>query len=72
MHQSNKISDEDIRKVVIARLSVLSSDTYVSIGADGSFSRDQLISHVQEGDDIGKKIEQIELEWMRSWKDKTV
>lgn len=62
--------DEEVRRLVMARLSVLSSDTYVSIGSDGSFSRDQLIEHVRVGDDIGKKIEEIEMEWLRSWKDR--
>ena len=64
------LNDEVVRKVVVARLSVLSSDTYVSIGADGSFSRDELIAAVKAGDDIGKKIEEIELEWMRSWRER--
>lgn len=61
-------SDDDIRKLVVARLSVLSSDMQISIGSDGSFSRDELITHVNADDDIGKKIEEIELEWLRSWK----
>ncbi len=61
--------DEEIRKLVLARLSILSPDKYVSIGSDGTFSRDDLISHVEAGDDVGKKIEEIELEWMRSWKE---
>lgn len=69
--QNTKIetSDEEIRKLVIARLSVLSSDMQISIGSDGSFSRDELIGHVNASDDIGHKIEEIELEWMRSWKE---
>lgn len=69
--QNKKIetSDEEIRKLVIARLSVLSSDMQISIGSDGSFSRDELIGHVNANDDIGHKIEEIELEWLRSWKE---
>ncbi|MEK7655546.1 MAG: hypothetical protein AAB386_02620 [Patescibacteria group bacterium] len=63
-----KLSDEEIRSLVVARLSVLSPDTYVSIGSDGSFSRDELIARVQAGDEIGKEIEDIQLEWLRSWK----
>lgn len=65
----NKIlPDEEIRKLVIARLKVLSSDTAISIGSDGSFSRDELIHKVESDDPVGKKFEQIELEWLRSWK----
>ena len=58
------------RQLVIARLSVLSPDTYVSIGSDGSFSRDELIARVEAGDEIGKEIEDIQLEWLRSWKER--
>ena len=61
--------DEEIRELVLARLSVLSSDTSISIGSDGSFDRDALIQHVLQGDAIGKKIEEIEMEWLRSWKE---
>ena len=61
--QGTKIetSDEEIRKLVIARLSVISSDMQISIGSDGSFSRDEMIDHVNANDDIGQKIEAIEL-----------
>ena len=61
-------NDEEVRKLVVARLSVLSPDVYVSIGSDGSFSRDELIARVEAGDEIGKEIEDIQLEWLRSWK----
>ena len=45
-------SDEEIRKLVLARLQVISSDTIKCIGSDGSFNRDQLIEHVKLGDNI--------------------
>lgn len=62
--------NEEIRRLVVARLSVLSSDTYISIGSEGSFSRDELIKRVNEGDAIGKKMEEIQMEWLRSWKER--
>ena len=65
--QSSHVDDE-IRKLVIARLNVLSPDTALSIGSEGSFSRDDLIQKVEANDPIGRKLEQIELEWLRSWK----
>ncbi|MDD5015217.1 MAG: hypothetical protein PHW73_08975 [Atribacterota bacterium] len=61
-------NDEEIRKLVIARLKVISPDTIKCIGRQGTFSRDQLIDHVQRGDKIGKTIEQVELEWLRALK----
>lgn len=66
--KSTKTSDDDIRQLVIARLSVLSADTIKSIGDKGSFSRDELIRHVKKGDEIGKIITNVEMEWLRALK----
>lgn len=66
--QKDLLKDEDIRKLVTARLSILSEDTMISVGSDGSFSRDELIEKVEAGDRIGNKIAQIEMEWLRSFK----
>lgn len=63
------LSDEDIRNLVTARLSVLSPDTMISFGSDGTFSRDELVEKVAQGDDIGEKLAEIQLEWLRSFKD---
>ena len=63
------LSDEEIRKLVTARLSVLSSDTIISFGSDGAFSRDELIERVEKGDAVGEKLAEIQLEWLRSFKD---
>lgn len=60
--------DEEIRNLVIARLSVLSPDTIKSIGDEGVFSRDELIQHVKNGDKIGQTIKEIEMEWLRAMK----
>ncbi len=61
-------TDEAIRDLVVARLSVLSSDTIKSIGDEGVFSKDELISHVKNGDKIGRTIEAVEMEWLRALK----
>lgn len=65
-------NDEEVRKLVVARLSILSPETHVCIGSDGSFSRDELIASVEAGDEIGKEIADIQLEWLRSWKQRLV
>lgn len=62
-------SGEEIRKLVLARLQILSPDTIKCIGNKGSFNRDELIEHVKLGDKIGKTVEQIEMEWLRALKD---
>ncbi|MEK7496801.1 MAG: hypothetical protein AAB657_02745 [Patescibacteria group bacterium] len=65
------LSDEEIRKLVMARLSVLSKTTMISLGSDGSFTRDELIKSVESGDKIGEKLAEIQLGWLRSFKERT-
>jgi len=74
MAQSNTklLSDEEIRKLVIARLSVLSPDTVISLGSDGSFSRDELIKSVEKGDKVGEKLAEIQMEWLSSFKQESL
>jgi hypothetical protein len=65
---SNVLSDEEVRKLVIARLSVLSKDMIISLGSEGSFTRDQLVESVEAGDSVGEKLAEIQMEWLRSFK----
>ncbi len=65
------LSDDEVRKLVMARLAVLSKDTMISLGSEGSFTRDQLIKSVENGDNIGEKLAEIQLEWLRSFKERT-
>lgn len=64
------LSDDEVRKLVMARLSVLSKDTIISLGSGGSFTRDELIKSVENGDKIGEKLAEIQLEWLRSFKER--
>lgn len=64
------LSDEEVRKLVVARLSVLSRDTMISLGSQGSFTRDELVQSVERGDRVGEKLAEIQMEWLRSFKSK--
>lgn len=66
---SDKTTEEQIKDLVVARLQVLPPDASISIGSEGDFTRDQLIEHVKNNDDIGKKITEIELEYLRLLKE---
>lgn len=68
MSNSKEIS-EYIKKTVIARLEVLPANIKLSIGSAGEFSKDELIERVKKGDEIGKKIIEVELEFLRSFKE---
>lgn len=62
------IGDAEIRRLVIERLKTLPSGKQISIGGEGSFTRDELIERVQSGDTVGKKMVEIELEFLRAMK----
>jgi len=61
--------EQEIKDLVIARLQTLPDDTGISIGSAGEFSRDELISRVEAGDEVGKKIVEIEMNFLRGLKD---
>lgn len=67
-NSGRKISD-DVRNLVIARLQTMSPKIKISVGAKGVFNRDDLIAHVKKDDAVGKKIVQIELEFLQSLKE---
>ena len=64
----SKISDAEIRRLVVERLRTLPSGKQISIGSQGSFSKDELIKKVELGDKLGKKIIEVELEFLRALK----
>ncbi|EKD99380.1 MAG: hypothetical protein ACD_22C00278G0008 [uncultured bacterium] len=69
INHSKKVSDDEIRKLVIARLRSLPSGKKISIGSSGEYSKEELIQKVESADEIGQKIVQIQLEYLRSFKE---
>ena len=59
---------EDVKKLVILRLETLPSDKKISIGSYGDFKKEELIAHVEKEDEIGKKMVEVELEFLRALK----
>ncbi len=64
------LSEKDrlIRNLVIARLRSLPSGKKISLGSQGEFTNQELIIRVEKDDEVGKKITQIQLEYLRSLK----
>lgn len=58
--------DEDVIKLVIARLSTMPPTVKLSIGNAGTFTKDELIKHVQNGDNIGKLIIDMHMNYLTS------
>lgn len=71
MDKNNTNISQAIKDLVIARLEVLPEDTGISIGSAGEFTRDELIERVRQGDEIGQKIVQVELSYLKSLKNIT-
>jgi len=69
--KEDKIS-EDLKDLVIARLDVLPSDKRISIGSIGEFTKEELIDSVKEGNEVGRKIIELELNFLRALKDGTL
>ena len=63
------VPDKDVRKLVIARLKTLAADKRISIGSEGSFTKEELIKSVDKNDKIGKKIIAIQLNYLKSLKE---
>jgi hypothetical protein len=57
---------EDIINLVIARLETIPSNIELSVGNEGSFSIDELIERVKKQDEIGKKMIEMQLAYLRS------
>ena len=66
-NEAQTISDSvDIINLVIARLKTIPSNVELSVGNEGSFSIDELIEKVRKQDDIGKKMIEMQLAYLRS------
>jgi hypothetical protein len=59
------VPNKETKKLVIARIQTMPPTMKLSIHG-GSFSRDDLIAHVEKNDEIGKKIVKIHLNYLRS------
>jgi len=64
-----KITDEEIRKLVVERLKTFPSGKKISIGSEGNFSKEELINHVESEDRVGRKIIEIQLTYLQSLKE---
>lgn len=62
------MKDESVKDLVLARLEVLPPDANISIGSFGKLSRDEMVAHVKKGDEVGEKISEIEMEFLKQLK----
>ncbi len=62
------ISEAEIRELIVLRLQAMPENFKVSIGGSGEFDKHELIERVKKGDEVGKKIVEIQLNYLRSLK----
>jgi hypothetical protein len=51
---------ESVKQLVIVRLAAMPSGYRISIGSQGSFTKDELIEHVKEGDEVEVKVIEVD------------
>jgi hypothetical protein len=58
-------AQEQLKKIVLERMSIMPDSLRVAVG-DSDFSKKDLISHVKEGDEIGRQMMTMELEFLKA------
>ena len=61
--------DGELKNLVKLRLEVMPSRMKLSLGNEGSFTKDELIEHLTAEDEIGKTIYKIHLNFLQSLKE---
>jgi len=57
---------EELKQIVVARLKLIPDNVKISVGAEGEFTRDELIEKVERGDRVGKQVAQSQLEFLQA------
>ena len=68
MAEETKIDDE-LKRVVLARLQLFPKEARLNIGSAGEFNKQQLIENVEKETAVGEKIIAIQLNYLRALKE---
>lgn len=60
----DKETQEDIKKLVLARIKAASDDLSISIGST-EYTKDEMLKSVEKEDEVGKEIIEIQMEYLR-------
>ena len=58
-----------LKEEVIARINSIPQDVKIVISPNDSYSRDEILEHIENGDKIGEKIISIELDYLKFLED---
>ena len=67
--KDKKDYSEEIKKLVVARLDSIPPDVSISVGSEGAFTKNELISQIQNDTEIGHKMIEIEMAYLRKLKE---
>jgi len=62
------MNDDEVQ-LVIARLKTMPSNVTVNLGDSGVLDQSDLLTHVKKQDELGQKIVQMHLRYLRAFKD---
>lgn len=57
---------KELKELVIARLNLIPNDVTISVGADGEFTRKELIERVKQEDTVGQEVVRSQLEFLKA------
>lgn len=61
---------KETKKIVIARIMAMPDSIRLSIGGEGELDKEEMILHLQQGDEIGEKLIEMHLHYLRSLKER--
>ncbi len=62
---TQKITDQEIRNLVIERLKSISDESSLMIGGDKKLTKSEMIESVKNNDEVGKKIIDMQMTYLR-------
>lgn len=66
MSNEKKEKEQELKELVLARIDVMPPNLKLSIGNFGTFTKQELIEHVKKGDEAGKQIIQMQLNFIKA------
>lgn len=68
MRNNQRLVTKEVEELVVARLSVIPEGKRISIGSKSDFTKEELIKHVRNYDEIGQKMVEVELKYLQAMK----
>lgn len=62
---TQKITDQEIRNLVIERLKSISDESSLMIGGDKKLTKSEMIESVKNNDEVGQKIIDMQMTYLR-------